>query len=221
MNWQSRGGCQWEQKPPWTLTCERVSTPEFGCRECREDSWAAHIHFHVHTGAEEAGLYCFNHSEIFPSLWFTRRVLWCATDFMLRHSLRVRVDRWQLTPACLRSISRGDRSAALDTSWWWHSFGVGGRWSQCHHHAAPDVNCHLRENEPAKKAGRQVYGYIGRQAVEQNQEKGAARKMPTLKTGYISNRHSSALKFSRGAVSEWNFTEQVSERQFKENWGVL
>ena len=78
---------------PWTLTCERLSTAGFGCTECREDSWAARIHFHVHTGAEEAGLYCLNCSEIFPSLWFSRRALWRATDSMLQRSLQVRVDR--------------------------------------------------------------------------------------------------------------------------------
>lgn len=75
---------------------------------------------------------------------------------------------WQLNPVCLRFVSRGDRSAALYTSWWWHSFSLGGRWLQCHHHVAPDVNCHLGANEPAK---RQAHRYTGIQAVEQNQKR--------------------------------------------------
>lgn len=60
----------------------------------------------------------------------------------------------------------------------------------------PDINRHLRENEPAEKqAGR----YTGSGAET---EKGASKRMPTLKTGYISNRHSSALKFSMRVLSE-------------------
>lgn len=86
-------------------TCDRVSTSGFGfCTECREDSWAARIHFHVHTGAEEACPYCLNRSEIFPSLWFTRRALWRASDFILQRicwGSDLTVDSW---PQCFLSL---------------------------------------------------------------------------------------------------------------------
>lgn len=68
------------------------------------------------------------------------------------------------------SISRIDRSAVLDASWWWHSFSLGGRWLWCHHHAVHDLNCHLGENERGRKSGSGA-----------ELEKGAARKMPTLR----------------------------------------
>lgn len=104
------------------------------------------------------------------------------------------------------SISRIDRSAVLDTSWWWYSFGLGGRWLQCHHHAVHDLNCHLGENEQAEKQ-------VGIQA----DKRWSRTRKRSCKKDANSKTHSSTLKFSRQALSKWNFTEQVSESQFKEN----
>lgn len=95
------------------------------------------------------------------------------------------------------SISKGDRTAAPGHQLVMPFLRCGRQMAAALSPCGPCcVNCHLEANEPAKRRAVKSTG------SEAEPEKGTAKKNANSQRGYISNRHSSALKFSRAALSE-------------------